>query len=133
MIGTNEWVGIIFFVLATVFGFLFVYPKSPVRRRWWSISDKLSITSLQADVDNKKLRVYIGIRTLSDIRIESIKLKIMGKLLVSDWEPKSIVGDDTDYGYWGIPDKVPRGKHIVYMVAVTKDGFSKSPRFSIDC
>ncbi len=56
----------------------------------------------------------------------------MGKFLLSDWKPKNIVGDDTQYIYWGIPDKVSRGKHIVYMVAITKDGFSKSPKFNID-
>jgi len=51
MIGVSQWVGIALLSLAVVWGFLFVNPKSPVRKIWWSTS-KIGITL----ADNSEVR-----------------------------------------------------------------------------
>jgi len=133
--------GIGLLIAATIWGILLVNPKSPVKKRWWSNS-KLSIAiDGEATYSHEHiLRVDMDIMALSEVDIESIYLELKGKHLSSDWdsnskpywESRGKAGHDCLEICFDIPDWVPSGRHTVRLIAITEEGRSKSPTFTID-
>ena len=75
MITVSLQLGIGLFALGCILGFLFVYPKSPVRRQWWSISNKLSITPgdnsvIRVNANDENFTIGVGTVAMSSFYVE---------------------------------------------------------------
>jgi len=132
MIGASQWVGIAILILTAIWGFLFLNPKSPVKRRWWSVSNKLGITPVDViyniDIGDSALTINVRLRTMSGIQVDEISLKIGRKRLVSDYPPMFVKADEERHINFQIPNWIRKGTYQAYLIAHTPDGFSKSKK-----
>lgn len=138
IIGPQLWIAIGLFVVASILAFLFVNPKSPVRRRWWSISNRLGIVLINygptkniVGIGDKYLTIHVGLRAISDIQVDKIELKIGRNSLLSDWKSSVIQGDEPRYINFTRPNWLRKGQYKSHLVARTPDGFSKSKKFPV--
>ena len=132
MIGASQWVGIALLSLAVVWGFLFVNPKSPVRKYWWSVSSRLGIVPItNVGVSDRDLTIHVGLRAVSVIRVDKIGLKIGCKQLLSDWQTTRVEAGEHRYINFARPDWLYVGEYKASLIAYTPDGFSKSEKFLI--
>ncbi|MBA7644839.1 hypothetical protein ES703_52586 [subsurface metagenome] len=132
MIGVSQWVGIAILIFAGIWWLLFVNPKSPVRSRWWSISNRLGITPTgEPRVYKEYLAIRVALIAMPDIQIDRISLRIGCKHLLSDWQPKLIRGDEGLYINFPRPTWLRKGQYEACLIAYTPDGLSKSRKFSI--
>ena len=81
LIGVSQQVGIGLLIVGFIGGFLFINPKSPVRERWWSTSDKLRIQvvrneDIKLGVGEGRFTVYIGFVAMPSIQVDKISLRI---------------------------------------------------------
>ena len=132
-----QCVGIGFFVLAGIWGILFVNPKSPIRSRCWSVSSILGVTIIQRGVYSPKgnrqyLTIYKVLRTLSPIRVDKVSLCIGRKRIISfDWKSHVIEGDEPGYANFNRPEWLLNGNHSARLIVYTSKGYSKSERFAL--
>jgi len=132
MIGPSQCAGISVWVLTAIWGFLFVYPKSPVRKYWWSVSGKLGVVHIRnVGITNRDLTIFVGFRAVSVIQIDKIVLKIGRKQLLSDWEPRRVKADESCYIKFTRQNWLCAGEYNVRVIAYTPDGFSKSEKFPL--
>ena len=135
--GPQLWIAIGLFVVASILAFLFVNPKSPVRRQWWSVSNRLGIVLMNLPTKNivgigdKYLTIHVGLRAISDIQVDKIELKIGRNSLLSDWKSSVIQGDEPRYINFTRPNWLRKGQYKSHLVARTPDGFSKSKKFLV--
>jgi len=137
-IGLQPRIGIGFLVVAGIWFFFFVYPKSPVKRRCWSVSSRLSIIPINyrptkniVGIGDKYLTIYVGLRTMSDIQVDKIGLKIGRKSLLSDWESRVIQADHSQYINFTRPNWLRKGQYKSRLFARTPEGVSKSKKFPV--
>lgn len=137
MIEASQWVGIAILIFFAIFGFLFVNPKSPVKRRWWSASNKLGIT-FDCDPDiiienySDTLSFRVGFIAIPSIRVERIRLKIgHTKVWASNWIPTGIKATEARYLNFPRPTELSKGYYDVTLFAYTPEGVSKSDKISI--
>ncbi len=132
------FVGIVMLILATIWGFLFLCPKSPVKRYWWSIPDKLMFRTPQepiykATVSSEIVSVWVDLASPSSIMVDRIVLKIGRKkgILSFEWNPHVIT---TEHKFLDFkrPDWLDVGKHGARLIAYTPDGYSKSGKFVLE-
>ena len=132
-----QWnIGLVLVIIGAIWGFLFVNPRSPVRKYCWSVSGKLGVVLIyngrhNVGVGDSYLSVYVGLRALSDVQVDKINLRIMRKRLLSDWKPKVIQGDNSQIINFPRPSWLHRGEYEAYLIAYTPDGFSKSEKFLV--
>jgi len=138
LITISQQLGITLLILGGIFLFLFAYPKSPIRKYWWSVSGKLGVVNIgtmginTVGVGAEYLTIHVGLRAASVIRVDKIVLKIGRKSLVSNWESTRVEADETRYINFTRPDWLHVGEYKANLIAYTPDGFSKSERFLIE-
>ena len=135
----SECIGIGCLILAGVWGILFVFNKSPIRKWCWSVSDIISIEIINyagfPPQGNKKyLTVYNKLRASSPIKVDKVLLS-MGrrKIIPLDWKSSKVSGDESE-GYISFkrPERLRSGKHSARLIAYTPYGYSKSEVFTIE-
>ncbi|MFC1945122.1 hypothetical protein ACFLWF_00030 [Chloroflexota bacterium] len=132
MINVSQQVGMGLLIITGIWAFLFVFPKSPVRNRWWSVSDKLGIIPLDAvDVEKDFITINIGFRVLDEIQINKISLKTGRKSLPSVWEPKLIQADHQEMVHFSRPKWLGVGEYKAYLKVETPNGYSKSKQMNV--
>ena len=137
MIDDLVYVGIGLLVLAFVWGILFIFPKSPIKKWCWSVSNKLSIAiiyygGLPPGGNRNYLTVYGELRALSPIKVEKMILSIKRKKIISwDWKPHLVTGDESGYIDFYRPEWLRGGNHSVRLIAYTPHGYSKSEKFTL--
>jgi hypothetical protein len=135
---TAEHIGIGFFVLAGIWGILFVFPKSPIRKWCWSVSNKLSITiehysGFPPKGNRRYLTVYKTLRALTPIKVDQILLCIGRKTVIPrDWKSHKVAGDESEYINFDRPEWLPNGNHSAKLIVYTPDGYSKSEIFTLE-
>ena len=136
MIGASQWVGIALLSLAGVCGFLFVNPKSPVRKIWWSTS-KLGLTVAQntevrVNANDEDSAIHVGMVAVPCIYVEKVRLKIGGtRIWALNWEPMEVKAIEAPYIKFPKPHQLGKGCYNARLYAHTPEGFSKSKKFSI--
>ena len=125
-------------IAAGVLGFLFVNPKSPVKKRLW-VNPSLSIAldgdfGFVASTEGRSgtLRGYINLVSLKGEVVESIELKLGKKRLESDWKPRSLALSDCVEVNFFVPDWILVGRYICRLIALSEGGKSKSPKFPVE-
>lgn len=132
MITFSLQLGIGLIAIAGILGFLFVYSKSPVRRRWWSISNKLGVKVLgNVRVNNSSIEIEVGYVAVPSVQVDAIKLRIRRQPLECDWECQTIEATGRLYVKCPRPSWLRKGQYEACLIAYTPDGFSKSKKFSI--
>jgi hypothetical protein len=135
LLGHQLWIAIGFFVVASILAFLFICPKSPVRRRCLSVSSRLGIVLIKSPtivrIGDKYLTIHVGLRAISDIQVDKIELKIGRNSLLSDWKSSEIQGDESRYINFTRPNWLCKGQYEAYLVTYTPDGTSKSEKFPV--
>ncbi len=137
MITISLQLGIGLIAIGFIFGFLFVYPKSPVRRQWWSISNKLSITLadnsvIRVNANDENFTIRVGMVAMSSFYVEKISLRIARiRVRALNWEPMGVKGMEAPYIKFPKPHQLGKGCYNASLYAHTPEGFSKSKKFSI--
>jgi hypothetical protein len=132
LITISQQLGMALIVVAVIVGFLFVNPKSPVRRKWWSVSGELGVVVIsKVGVSREYLTVHVGLRAVSVIQVDKIVLRIARKQLLSDWKSARVEADETRYINFTRPNWLHIGDYRACVIAYTPDGFSKSEKFSL--
>ncbi len=138
MIGPSQWVGIALLSLAVVWGFLFVNPKSPVRKYWWSISDKLVIVNMQyagqgAKANAKYITVFTELRPRLHIMVDKIAIEIKRKKISSfHWKSHEVAVAEQILVNFERPDWLYAGVYEAKLIAFTPEGRSKSGKFTVE-
>ncbi|MFC1931153.1 hypothetical protein ACFLXJ_02995 [Chloroflexota bacterium] len=136
MIGASQFVGFALFSLAVVWFFLFVNPKSPVRRIWWSTS-KLGITLADSsefgiNINEEEFTIRVGLFAVPAIRVDKISLKIgQTRVWASNWKPMDIKAIEAPFIKFPKPHQLGKGQYYANLKAHTPEGFSKSEKFLI--
>lgn len=78
---SNFCIGVVLIVFSFIWLYLFVLPFSPVKRYWWSASDKIVIVNMQyagfgARGNTKYITVYAEWRPRSRIIVSEMYIKI---------------------------------------------------------
>jgi hypothetical protein len=137
LITVSQQLGIALIVVAIILGFLFVNPKSPVRKQWWLVSGKLGVVCINnrgfgnVGVGDKYLTIDIGLRAVSVIQVDKMVLKVGRKQLLSDWVSKRVEADEIQYINFIRPSWLCAGNYEAYLIAYTPDGISKSEEFPL--
>ncbi len=134
----SQEAGLALLVAAGVWGFLFVNPKSPVKKRLW-VNSNLSI-ALDGDFDfvastegrSGTLRGGIDIVSLKGEVVNSIELKLGKERLKSDWEPIRLALSDCVEVNFFVPDWIPAGRYTCRLIAFSEGGKSKSRKFHVE-
>ena len=136
MIGASQWVGIALLSLAGVGGVLFVNPKSPVRKIWWS-TNKLGITPadnsvIRVNANDENFTIRVGMVAVPSIYVSKISLKIARiRVWALNWEPMEVKATEAPYIKFTKPHQLGKGSYNASLYAYTPEGFSKSKKFSI--
>ncbi len=115
MIAISQQLGIGLIISGSIWSFLFIHPKSPVRKRWWSVSSKLGITladnsKVQLDVSEKNFTIRVGLVAVPSIQVDKISLKIgHTRLWSSNWTPMDIKALEAPYINFPMPHQLGRG------------------------
>jgi len=134
----SKWMGIGCLILVVLWGILFIFPKSPIRRRCWSVSDRLSIEKINyagfpPKGNRKYLSVYHTLRALSTIKVEKILLSIGGREIIPlDWESYEVIGDKSGYVNFERLEWLSSGSHSARLIVYTPYGNSKSEIFRVE-
>lgn len=133
----SKWMGIGCLILVVIWGILFVFPRSPIRKSCWSASDRLSIEKInyagfEPKGNRKYLSIYITLRALSRIKVEEILLSIERKKMIPlDWKSYEVTGEKSGYVNFKKPEWLISGKHSARLIVYTPYGYSKSEKFTI--
>jgi hypothetical protein len=138
IIGTSQYIGIAILALTAIWGFLFVNPKSPVKKYWWSASGKLAITTLQtpgykATVHNEYISVWVELASWSGIMVDRIILKV-GRARMSsfDWKSHEVLAREHKFLDFKRPVWLCVGEYEAELIAYTPEGYSKSRKFILE-
>jgi len=137
VIADSVHVGIWLFTLACVWGMLFLFKKSPIRSRCWSVSNKLGITIRKDGAYSPKgnrqyLTVYTGMRALSPMRVDRISLCVgRRKIPPFSWKQHEVEIDEFGYVNFNTPSWLPKGEHSARLIVYTPEGYSKSEKFTL--
>ncbi len=137
MIGAVQWVGVAILIATAIWGFLFVNPKSPARKSWWSTSGKLAVQVIRNEAINIKVGedgfvVYVGFVAMPSIKIDRISLTIgRRRLWASNWEAREIAATEAWYVSFPNPSQLSDGHYSGSVYAHTHDGVAKSKAVSI--
>ena len=132
------YVGGTMLVVATIWGFLFLCPKSPVKKYWWAISDKLMFRVPQepgykAKVNNGVITVWVDLISSSSIIVDRIVLKIERKKGIPSFEWNShMVEKEHKFLDFRRPSWLDVGKYEARLIAYTPEGYSKSGKFILE-
>lgn len=137
MIPSIWQVGLGLIIIGSILLILFICPMSPVRRKWWSISDKMGVvykkvSQYDIKVHEESFIIFIDLRPTSDIQIDSIILRVGHKSIQSDWKPKSINDMGVHILNFKRPDWVTSGCYKARVIVYTPIGFSKSKEITIN-
>ena len=140
MIGTSQYIGITILTLAVIWGFLFLNPKSPVKKYWWSIPDQLKILTLQtpgykATVNSEYISVWVDLTSRSGLIVDKIGLKIgRQEAIISDeWKPHEVITREHKFLDFNRPDHLnTAGEYKARLIAYTSEGYSKSGEFILE-
>jgi hypothetical protein len=138
MPGPHKYVGLALFVLAFIWAYLFVSPFSPVKRYWWSVSDKLVIMTLQtpgykAKVTSEYITVWVELRPRSSIMVDRIVIKIGRERITSfDWKSHEVAAREYKFVDFERPNWLGVGEHETRLIAYTPEGYSKSGKFILE-
>ena len=133
----SKWMGIGCLILVVIWGILFVFPKSPIRKRCWSVSDRLSIEKInyagfEPKGNKMYLNVYYTLRALSTIKVDKILLSIERKKIIPlDWKSYEVTGEKSGYVNFETPEWLSSGKHSARLIVYTPYGYSKSEKFAV--
>lgn len=136
MIGASQWVGITLLSLAFIWGFLFVFPKSPVKQIWWS-TNKLVITladecEVRININDESFTIRVGMVAVPSIYVEKISLRVAKKRMYAlNWDADEIKAIEAPYITFPKPDILNIGYYKATLYAHTTEGFSKSKKFSL--
>ena len=113
-----------------------MYPKSPVKSKWWSASNRLGIT-LADDTDTvsiyKDSLIRVGLVAVPSIQVDKIILKIAGnKPFGSDWESKIIKGNEAPHIRFPELQELDKGNYDARLYAYTPNGFARSEKFTVE-
>jgi hypothetical protein len=138
MIGTH-YTGIALLCLGIIWWFLFLYPKSPVKKYWWSISNKLAVIIIKlgvygAKANDKYITIHFGLRAQTTIKVNTITIKIKGynEIPPFNWKTKEITADEHILISFITPIGLKTGDHQAQLKVYTSDGYSKSARFTLE-
>jgi hypothetical protein len=132
------YVGIPMLVLAAIWGFLFLCPKSPVKKHLWAIPDKLMFTTPQElgyepKVKTECISVWVDLTSLSGIMVDMIALKIRWRKGIPSFEWNShVLNKERKYLDFKRPDYLNAGKYKARLIAYTPEGYSKSREFILE-
>lgn len=138
IIGASQCIGITILALTAIEGFLFVNPKSPVRKYWWSAAGKLAIRTLQepgyrAKANIEYISVWVDLVSWSGIMVSKIVIKIGRKRITSsDWKSHEVIGSEHKFLDFEKPDWLGMDEHEAQLIAYTPEGLSKSRKFVIE-
>ena len=138
LITVSQQLGIGLVLLSLVLAFLFVYPKSPVRKKWWSVSGKLQIATSEepgykAHANSEYISVWVLVTSWSGIIVERIVIEIRGERIPSfDWKSHQLIGRENKFLDFKRPDWFGLGKYKLNLIAYTPDGYSKSREFILE-
>lgn len=139
MITVSQQLGIGLILVSFVLLFLFAYPKSPVRKYWWSISSKLMFAipqelGYEPTVSKENISVWVDLSTHSVMMVNKIELKITQKEGIPsfEWKSHKVGGREHKRLDFKRPDWLGVGKYEAKLIAYTPDGFSKSDKFILD-
>lgn len=136
MIEISQQVGIGLIVVGFIWGFLFINPKSPVRKRWWSASGKLRIqvvrnADIELEAGEGSFIVYIGFVAMPSIQVDKISLRIgRRRFWASNWEPREVAATEAWYVSFLKSPQLGKGHYNAKVYAHTPDGLSKSEKVS---
>jgi len=77
------------------------------------------------------LRLHVEFWATPPMLVESVKLGIMGRRILSNWEPVAVGTFRGQYIYFGVPNWVKSGRHKVRLVASGGGKEWSSEKFSI--
>jgi len=139
MIGTSQYIGIVFLVLGIIWLLLFVSPKSPVKKYWWSASGKLMFVIPQElgykpTVSKEIISVWVDITAPSGIMVSKIVLKITQKEGIPsfEWKSHEVMTREHRFLDFKRPDWLDIGEYETKLIAYTPEGFSKSRKFILE-
>ena len=138
MITISQQLGIGLIVVAIILSFLFLNPKSPVKKHWWSSSDKFAIVNMQyagrvARGNDKYISVYAELRPRSIVRVDRIDIEIKRKKITSfDWTAKDITVYESMLVNFERPNWLGAGEYEAELIAYTPEGKSKSGKFKVE-
>lgn len=83
--------------------------------------------------DTLLLKILVEFNITANImRIESIKLNLMGRLIPSNWVSMPVTGTYTKYIYCKIPKWISAGTHIVKLIASANgEKYESSPPYEL--
>ncbi|HUV51597.1 MAG TPA: hypothetical protein VMW64_00805 [Dehalococcoidia bacterium] len=131
-------VGIVMLMLATIWGFLFLCPKSPVKKYWWSIPDKLMFVipkepGYKATVHSEYVSVWVDLTSQSGIMVDRIAIKIGRKRIYSfEWKSHEVAAHEHKFLDFKRPDWLGTGKYEAKLIAYTTEGYSQSRKFILE-
>lgn len=138
MITISQQLGIGLIIVAIILGFLFLNPKSPVKKHWWSVSDKFTIANMQyggrnARGNGKYISVYAELRPRSIVQVDRIDIEIKRKKITSfDWTAKNITVHESMFVNFETPNWLGVGEYGAKLIAFTPEGKSKSGKFIVE-
>jgi len=125
-------VGIVMLIFAGIWALLALPHWGPLRRRWESKPTRLfSIEDLgdhQFGSPGKNgfanaiagelmmLRILVGFRTIPYAVVQSIKLEVKGKRLLSDWKTVRVSDGYSQYVYFEVPKWLSGGQYKAKLV-----------------
>lgn len=138
--GASQYtVAILLFVLAAIWWFLFLNPKSPVKKCWWSIPDKLMFVIPQElgykpTVNKEIISVWVNITAPSGIMVNKIDLKITQKEGIPsfEWKSHEVIAREHKYLDFKRPSWLSTGEYKAKLIAYTPEGYSKSGEFILE-
>ncbi|OGN90712.1 MAG: hypothetical protein A2158_03865 [Chloroflexi bacterium RBG_13_46_14] len=139
MIGASQCIGIVILGLTAIWGFLFVYPKSPVKKYWWSALGKLTIMTppqtpgYKSTVNNELISVWVDLTSWSGIMVEKIVIIIGREKTPSfDWTSHEVMGREHKFLDFKRPSWLGTGEYEAKLIAYTPEGYSKSEKFILE-
>ena len=132
-------VGTVMLMLAAIWWFLFLNPKSPVKKYWWSIPDKLMFVvskelGYKAKVNSEYISCWIDLTSQSGIKVDKIVLKITQKERIPsfEWKSHEVVAREHKFLDFKRPDWLGVGEYEAKLIAYTPEGYSKSRKFILE-
>ncbi len=142
----SQEAGLAFLVAVGVYGFLFVNPKSPIRKRFWHNSSLNVSPSGNLDFGlyenhtlpknrirgSKVLRGSVNIVSLKGEIVDTMVLKLRKGYLESDWQPRKLDLSDCVGVKFFVPDSIKPGKYVCHIIVSNKNGKAKSEEFEVE-
>ena len=139
MIGTSQYIGIALFVIAAIWWYLFLYSKSPVKKYWWAIPDKIMFLvseelGYKPTVSKENISVWVDLTSYSGIMVNRIVLKIRQKESIPsfEWNSHKVMTREHKFLNFKRPGWLSVGEYESELIAYTPEGYSKSRKFTLE-